>query len=156
MTSPLFGEKSLKPPFVWKVQISFTKAVETILQLFQNQETYQKDQMEKSVISHLQSLRQTYSILQNVEFTPCWHFLLSAFVADYCAQSAGISYFKKTGKNPWNSLELSIAENAFSPSVWSEKLLMHSLHKSITTDMTTYSFQFRNISGKQWLHRTDM
>ena len=93
-------------PLSEKVQISLTKAVETILQLLQNQESYKKDQTEKSVISHFQSLRQTYFIWQNVEFTLCWHFPLSPFVASYCAQSTEISYFDKTG-NIWkNNLEL--------------------------------------------------
>ena len=76
-------ENSVKPPFVWKVQISFTKGVLTIFQLLQNQKSYKK---EKSVISNFQSLRrETYLICwQNVEFTPCWHFLCSQLFCSAC------------------------------------------------------------------------
>ena len=63
-TSFYLEEKSLKPPFVWKVKISFTKAVLTIPQLLQNQKSYKK---EKPVILHFPSsyFEKTRKIRQN-------------------------------------------------------------------------------------------
>ena len=129
-TSFYLEEKSLKPPFVWKVKISFTKAVLTIPQLLQNQKSYKK---EKPVILHFPSLRRQ---TQNVEFTPWWLFPLSAFAANYCAHPASRSIiFWENTENSTKQLKADraagcdciLSNHSFARS----QLLVHCLPESI-------------------------